>query len=377
MGPQRSYSIKTYDAGLACAARVASPPVDRSSTYRFVSCCALPQTLSMSSTTKPRTRAGKRALQKREPKLEENPKRLLVLRASKTSQVAIGALRSLARLKAPLVTVLRKRNEVRPFELGGEGPLEFLLQRNDCSLFAIATHAKKRPHGLVLGRSFDGRVLDMIEVGVESLKTPEQDTEAPKRAGSIGSKPCLCFLGDAWAKVPHGERLRNLFLDFFRAYDLEEVNLAGIDQVIVLVAQSPPRSVLETVESDGCGDLRILFRHYLVRLKKRAEGDVRLPLVRLEPAMPWMDWRVRRTRFASDALMRQTMPTQEQLRAAAGSTLPRREKNVKYDPTRLSKVGKVYLPRQSLETLELAPSARPRKRIRTGTSSATSPAGTE
>ncbi|KAF6004736.1 rRNA-binding ribosome biosynthesis protein rpf2 [Cyanidiococcus yangmingshanensis] len=203
-------------------------------------------TVTMESKHKGRTKAGKRALERRAPKLEENPKRLLVLRASKTSQTAVDGVRALACMKKPLVTVLNKRNEIRPFEVGGEASLEFLLQKSDCSLFVLATHQKKRPHGLILGRSYDSRVLDMIEVGIESLETKDQVRAAVKPMASVGTKPCLCFLGDAWSAEPHGQRLRNFFLDFFRAYDLSAVNLAGIDRAIVLVAVAMPETAFDT-----------------------------------------------------------------------------------------------------------------------------------
>ncbi|KAK4530246.1 hypothetical protein CCYA_CCYA03G1103 [Cyanidiococcus yangmingshanensis] len=316
----------------------------------------------MESKHKGRTKAGKRALERRAPKLEENPKRLLVLRASKTSQTAVDGVRALACMKKPLVTVLNKRNEIRPFEVGGEASLEFLLQKSDCSLFVLATHQKKRPHGLILGRSYDSRVLDMIEVGIESLETKDQVRAAVKPMASVGTKPCLCFLGDAWSAEPHGQRLRNFFLDFFRAYDLSAVNLAGIDRAIVLVAVAMPETASIPTDSNTLGNLRILLRHYTLRLKRRPDGDARIPLVRLMPTGPSMDWCLRRTRFASEALMRQTMPTMEQLQKAAGSSLPKREKNIKYDPSKLSKVGKVYLPRQDLKDLALATSVHVRER---------------
>jgi ribosome production factor 2 len=41
----------------------------------------------------------------------------------------------------------------------------------DCSLFVVGTHQKKRPHNLVMGRVFNGHVLDMFEFGVEGYKS--------------------------------------------------------------------------------------------------------------------------------------------------------------------------------------------------------------
>ena len=43
----------------------------------------------------------------------------------------------------------------------------------DCSLFAVGSHQKKRPDNLVLGRIFDGHILDMFEFAVEDFKGSE------------------------------------------------------------------------------------------------------------------------------------------------------------------------------------------------------------
>jgi hypothetical protein len=56
--------------------------------------------------------------------------------------------------------------QVRPMEAGGEVALEFLCQKNECGLFAVASHSKKRPHNLVLGRMFDYHLYDVLELGV-------------------------------------------------------------------------------------------------------------------------------------------------------------------------------------------------------------------
>ena len=39
---------------------------------------------------------------------------------------------------------MTKKNEIRPFE--DINSLEFLSQKNDCSLFMVGSHSKKRPH---------------------------------------------------------------------------------------------------------------------------------------------------------------------------------------------------------------------------------------
>jgi len=62
-----------------------------------------------------------------------------------------------------------KRNEIHPFD--DITSLEFFSQKNDASLFLVATHSKKRPHNLIWARAFDHQILDMIEVGVSNFKS--------------------------------------------------------------------------------------------------------------------------------------------------------------------------------------------------------------
>jgi len=75
-------------------------------------------------------------------------------------------------LKRPNAVSFSKKNEVRPFE--DASSLEFWSAKNDASLFIIGQHTKKRPDNLTLVRMFDGRVLDMCEVGVTSFTSLEE-----------------------------------------------------------------------------------------------------------------------------------------------------------------------------------------------------------
>ncbi len=72
-------------------------------------------------------------------------------------------------LKRPNAISFSKKNAIRPFE--DASSLEFYAKKNDASLFVVGQSTKKRPNGMVFVRTFDGRVLDMCEVGVESWKS--------------------------------------------------------------------------------------------------------------------------------------------------------------------------------------------------------------
>ena len=72
-------------------------------------------------------------------------------------------------LKRPDAIAFNKKNEIHPFDSASTSTasLEFWASKNDASLFVIGQTTKKRPNGLTFVRMFDGRVLDMLEVGVE------------------------------------------------------------------------------------------------------------------------------------------------------------------------------------------------------------------
>lgn len=67
-------------------------------------------------------------------------------------------------LKKPHAIAFSKKNTLRPFE--DTAAIAFWAHRNDASMFVVGQSTKKRPNGMVLVRTFDGRVLDMCEVGV-------------------------------------------------------------------------------------------------------------------------------------------------------------------------------------------------------------------
>lgn len=70
-------------------------------------------------------------------------------------------------LKRPNAISFSKKNDIRPFE--DTASLDFWASKNDASLFVIGQDTKKRPDGLTFVRMFDGRVLDMCEVGVTNF----------------------------------------------------------------------------------------------------------------------------------------------------------------------------------------------------------------
>lgn len=77
----------------------------------------------------------------------------------------------------------------------------------------VGSHSKKRPNNIILGRTFDFTILDMIELGVEDFKKIE-DFKVEKISALI--KPCLVFNGPAWDQSQDLTRLRSLLIDMFQ-----------------------------------------------------------------------------------------------------------------------------------------------------------------
>jgi len=390
-----------------------------------------------------KTKKGRRALDARAPKLEENEKKMLVLRGRKTSQVIKDSLSDLARLKgAPHVVRFARDNDVDPFGSGGgggdtgaakikggkrdraassasrakgrahapgdgAGDLERLAARADCSLVLLGSHSKKRPHNLVLGRTHDGRMLDLAEFGVDptthrSIDALARDrsnlrkraTEAAEAAGlnadeaaaraaavvpdvrpGVGHKPMFVFLGDGFEAGASGggggggdgaagsdaaaasaaalAALKSMLIDALRGREVRTVNLRGLDRVVVCAS--------------GGGVARL--RCYGVRPAPpgASDDDAATDSDRNDPANdvvaalatvhgvslceigPRLDLVPRRCRTAAavDPALRRSAYDRPKLSGKA------RVKNAAHDPL-LGRVGRVHLQAQEVDAIALS-----------------------
>lgn len=280
-----------------------------------------------------KTTNGRRAMLHRSAKLLENPKTLLVLKGHATSQVTNDVLRDLHILKKPLTRKLQRKNDLLPFESGGETHLENLTRLNDASLFAIGNHTKKRPNNLILGRTFNFRILDMIELGITNYRPITDFPKAPPSAP--GSVPCILFNGDDYNTSETTEKLQSVLFDVFRGpHDVEKLSLAGVDRALTI-----------TLDAPRTGSPTVHVRHFAIVLKKAA--DTKLPKVELEEVGPSFDLTVRRTQFAPEAMMKEAM------RAAKDPRVDHKRKNISRNEMG-DKLGRIHLGKQDLSDLALA-----------------------
>ena len=222
--------------------------------------------------------------------------------------------------------------DVRPFESGGSERIEFFCRKNDASLFVVGSHSKKRPHNIVLGRTFDSHLLDMVELGLDAdsfqCLDDFQNTKVP-----VGTKPCLLFSGEAFESDTGMKRIKSLLIDMFRGESqVSHVRLAGLELSLQFTAVGGGLSG---------GPFKILFRSYRINTKK--SDNIRLPRVELEEIGPRMDLIVRRTHFASDDLFKSAS---KQVKNAK-RTEKRKTKNVTDDGLG-GTLGRIHVPAQNV-----------------------------
>jgi len=275
-----------------------------------------------------KTNKGRRILQKREPQLVEEVKKAVLFRSSTASQDCTQLLKDITALKKPNATYLSRKESWQPFE--DASTLEFVTKKNDGALFAYASHSKKRPNNLILGRTFDGHILDMVEFGFENFKSLS-DFHVQKI--STETKPIILFSGDLFENSPDFQRIKSLLLDFFVGSNIEQVNLTGLEHVIHFVEV----------------DRVIYMRTYKIALKK---SGVKLPRIELEEIGPRIDLTLRRNNFAALDLFKKTLKQPDQVMKQIGKLKKPEEKNISKDVFG-SKLGRIHMERQDYGKLLL------------------------
>ena len=255
----------------------------------------------------------------------ESCKRALFIRGRKTSSFIISVLKELFVLSKPHGVLFSRKNEVNVFE--NTSNLEFLCKKNNAGSFAFATHTKKRPHNLTLGRVFDSKILDAIELGILAFVPMDNF----KQKIMPGGKPCFIFIGREFEEDHMYAEVKNTLLDVFRGDVVDRINLAGLDRVIVC-------TVLE--KTDGEKSL-----HLMCYTTSYHQTRSPLPRIELLPTGPKVEFAVRRTLHASDLLKRQAY-------ANLSGTSNRRRKNVSVDTVSGEKVGRIHVEKQDLEKIQ-------------------------
>ncbi|XP_072932790.1 ribosome production factor 2 homolog [Epargyreus clarus] len=270
---------------------------------------------------KPTTRKGKKVLQAKEPKPIEGPKQCIFLQGRNPSERTRKLLKDIYDLKKPDAAYLSRKNDFVPFE--DAALIEKLCYKKEAALFGVGSHSKKRPHNIILGRTFNYNVLDMIELGADNYKAMSEFHNMKVLAGI---KPCLLFNGPAWDLNSELKRLKSLMIDFFHREKVESIRLQGLEHVISF-----------TANDEGM----IFMRSYRILLKKSGQ---RTPRAELEEIGPSIDFKLRRTKLASDDLYKEACRVPREVKPVA-------KKNISRDAFG-SKMGRIHVGKQDVSRLQ-------------------------
>ncbi|KAI0025387.1 Brix-domain-containing protein [Xylariomycetidae sp. FL0641] len=288
--------------------------------------------MSMLREIKPRNARSKRALEKKAPKVVENPKSTLLLRGTSCSQIVQDALTDLHSLRQPLSKKFTKKNDIHPFE--NPASLEFFSDKNDASILIFGSSSKKRPHTLTFARMFANKVFDMLELHLdpESFRTLSQ---FKSRKFAYGLRPMMVFSGTAFESPIANEytMAKSMFIDMFKGdTSSDKIDVEGLQYIVSVAADEPAGDDVKP---------SIHLRVYLLETKRSGS---RLPRVELEEMGPRMSFRVGRSQQPDEAVLKEAM---RQPKTGVEKT----KKNISTDIMG-DKIGRIHLGRQDLGELQ-------------------------
>ena len=277
----------------------------------------------------------------REPKLVETVKTCVLLKGHKASERVSHVLRDLGLIKHDTAVTMTRKNDMLPME--DPSGLEHLCRQHDAGLFIFANTNKKRPDNVILGRTFDGQVLDMVELGVTNFESIEQVQKAAGTSACMaGCRPLVVFRGEAFSNALAGsdmDTLKSLLIDMFRGRTDDELDLEALDLVLVF-----------TSDLEG---KRVEMRGYRLAFGKPARTNG-APSIGLQDHGPSIDFVLRRSRIAAPA-MAKFARKQAKLPGSG------KQKNVSTDVLK-GKVGRVHMTKQ--DTSKLVTRSRFRKALK-------------
>lgn len=265
----------------------------------------------------------------------ESGKTVLFLKSTSSSSLNNGVMTDLHSLKRPLSLRFTKKNSLHPFE--DSSSLEFFSGKNDASLMCFSSHSKKRPHNLTFVRTFDAKVLDMLEcmIDAESARLMNQFGSSKAR---VGTKPMLSFSGpmfeDAGEASARFRLAKSLFMDFFRGDEVNQVDVEGLQTIISFVGS-------DTVIPGAASRQVVHMRVWKVATKRSGQ---KMPRVELEEMGPRVDFRLGRMQQADANVLKEALKRSKQSEAKL-------KKNIETDLMG-DKLGRIHMMKQDLNDLQ-------------------------
>lgn len=232
----------------------------------------------------------------------------------------------------PLAKKFTKKNEIHPFD--DPSSLEFFSEKNDASLLIFGSSSKKRAHAITIVRTFEFKILDMLELHLDP-ETFRSLAQFKNKKCAVGLKPMLLFAGTLFESPVANEftTLKSLLIDFFKGELTDKIDVEGLQYIIAISA----RDVIDGKESTPI----IHLRAYHIKTKKSGQ---KLPRVEVEEMGPRMDFRIGRFQEANESVMKEALKKPR-------TTEERPKKNISTDIVG-DKMGRIHLGRQELKDLQ-------------------------
>ena len=181
---------------------------------------------------KPKTHKGKLYLESLLPKLIEDPKQCLFINTANSSEIMRMILNDLYLLRKDYSKKLNKKEKIENLT-NGRDSIEFLCEKNNCSLFTFASDIKKRPMDITFGFTFNRSILDAFNFEVTNYIPIEYFHNNNITIDSY-MKPLLFFQGELFESEFEYERVKKFFIDYFRLYDVETAIISELKRIIVI-----------------------------------------------------------------------------------------------------------------------------------------------
>ena len=181
---------------------------------------------------KPKTHKGKLYLESLLPKLIEDPKQCLFINTANSSEIMRMILNDLYLLRKDYSKKLNKKEKIENLT-NGRDSIEFLCEKNNCSLFTFTSDIKKRPMDITFGFTFNHSILDAFNFEVTNYIPIEYFHNKDITIDSY-MKPLLFFQGELFESDFEYERVKKYFIDYFRLYDVETAIISELKRIIVI-----------------------------------------------------------------------------------------------------------------------------------------------
>jgi ribosome production factor 2 len=279
----------------------------------------------MAENNKATTHKGRLHLESLQPKVNEDPKASLIINTKSSSEILRMVMTDLHIMRREYSKKLGKKNEL----LGSfEEPknLEFLCERNNTPLFCYTSDSKKRPMNLVMGSLFNNRVLDMFEWEITNYIPISHFSKDIREVDSC-MKPVIIFQGDVFENDFQYERMKKFLADFFKIYDVEDVNVSDLRRVLVISASD---------------DKEIKIRQFQVEEFNEYNFNSNLQISEIGPSL---NLKSRRIHLANEELYKLSLKQPKQL-------FKKKEKNIETNALG-EKRGRIHMARQNVKTMAL------------------------